>query len=110
MSALELAWASIEADAWTRTLYLAKRVLSAAISTSTIRPLAAIKLVSCLPISSPAKRNLDIDAPLSARKVETFSIAWVNTPTDMSDRLIVSLELMAAKVIALPEVKFEFSV
>ena len=72
MSALEFAWASIEAEAWTSTLYLAIRVLSAAMSTSTIRPLAAIRLVSCLPISSPANRNLDIEAPLFARRVAMF--------------------------------------
>ena len=53
----------------------AMRVLSAAMSTSVIRPMAATRLVSCLAISSPANRNLDIDAPLSARRVAMFSIA-----------------------------------
>ena len=52
-----LAWASIDADAWTSTLYLASRVLSAAMSTSMIRPLAASRLLCCLAISSEAKRR-----------------------------------------------------
>ena len=38
------AWASIAADACTKMLYFAKRVLSSAMSTSTIRPFAASRL------------------------------------------------------------------
>ena len=45
-------------------LYLANRVLSAAMSASMIRPLAASRLLSCRAISSPAKRNLDMEAPV----------------------------------------------
>ena len=40
---------------------MASCVLSAAMSTSTTRPLAAIRLVSWAAISLPAKRNLDIE-------------------------------------------------
>ena len=45
------------------------------ISTSRMRPLAAIKLVFCNATSSAANRSLDIVPPLSARSVAIFSIA-----------------------------------
>ena len=96
-SVLVLAWASIDADACTRTWYFARFVLSVAISTSLIRPLAAIMLVFCNATSSAACRNLDIEPPLSARKVAMFWIAWVNTPTDTSVRSMTSLISAAAK-------------
>ena len=97
MSPLVLACASMDADAWTNTLYLAKRVLSAATSTSMIRPLAASILVLVVDILSEANRSLDIDAPLSALKVAIFSSAWVKTPTDMSSKSIAPLIFSAAK-------------
>ena len=54
-----------------QTLYFAIRVLSARcpVRDSTH---SGHQLVSCLAMSSPAKRNLDIDAPLSARNVAMF--------------------------------------
>ena len=88
MSDDELAWASIDAEACTRTLYFAIRVLSAAISTSTIRPLAASMLVLVVAILSEANAKRDMDAPLSARKVATFCSAWVKIPTETSAKLI----------------------
>ena len=58
MSPLVLACASMDADAWTNTLYLAKRVLSAATSTSMIRPLAASILVLVVASTKNKKRLL----------------------------------------------------
>ena len=87
----------MEAADWTSMLYLAMRVLSAAMSTSVIRPLAASMFVFIVDMFWDAKRRRDIDAPLSERRVATFSRAWVNTPTETSDRLIASPTSEAAK-------------
>ena len=62
-SGVELAWATMAAEAWTRMLYFAKRVLSAAMSTSTIRPKAASMLDDCLVTLSDAKLSLDMVPP-----------------------------------------------
>ena len=83
-------------------MYFAIRVLSAAISTSVMRPLAASMLVFWRARSCDAKRNLDIEAALSARRVATFWIACVNTATEMSVRSMVLLASSAAKVMSLP--------
>ena len=53
--ALELAWASIDAEACTKMLYFAKAVLSVAMSTSTILPLAASRFVRCCAAASCAR-------------------------------------------------------
>ena len=66
------AWESIEADACTRMLYFASRVLSEAISTSMIRPFAASKLVFCAAALSFENWSLETDPQFSARRVATF--------------------------------------
>ena len=98
----EFAQAIIEADAWASILYLARFVLSAAISTSTILPLAAAKFLACKVALSDAYCNLDIVPPLSARRVAKFSKAFVKTPTDISSSLIPSAYVSDANVVALP--------
>lgn len=60
---VEFAWASMAAELCIKTLYLLNRVLSEAISTSTIRPNAASIFDDCLAMLSVAKVNLDMVPP-----------------------------------------------
>ena len=83
MSVVELAWASMAADACVKTLYFAIFVLSSAISTSTIRPRAAFMLLFICEIISSEYESLDIVPPFSARSDAIFSSALANTPTDI---------------------------
>ena len=76
------AWESIDADACTSMLYFAKRVLSDAMSTSMIRPLAASRLVFCAAALSFENWSLETDPPFSARRVATFCSACVKTATE----------------------------
>ena len=103
-SPVVFACASIEADACTKTLYFANLVLSEAISTSTMRPLAASIFVLVVDMLSDANRSLDIDAPLSAHSVAMFCSACVKTPTETAFSLIVSPILSAANAMTSPEV------
>ena len=75
---------------------MANLVLSAATSTSIILPLAASIFVLVVDILSDANLSLDMDAPLSARRVAIFSRALVNTPTDISFKSIAPLIFSAA--------------
>ena len=58
-----LAWASMEAEACTRMLALAKRVLSSAMSTSMMRPLAASRFAIERPECSKAKLRREAVPP-----------------------------------------------
>ena len=73
----------MDADAWLSTEYLARLVVSSAISTSTMRPRAARILVFCWPSDSKLNASLDCDPPFCALRKEMFSNAWVITPTEM---------------------------
>ena len=77
MATFDVAFAceSMDADACTKMLYLANRVLSAAISTSMILPLAASKVDFVRFDCSRAKLSLETVPPFSARRVAMFSIA-----------------------------------
>ena len=81
-----LACASIDADACTSMLYFAKRVLSVAISVSTILPFAASKLVCVRLACSSEKFSRDVLPPFSALSVAMFSNALVKklVPTSAS--------------------------
>ena len=59
-------------------------MLSLAISTSIIRPLAASRLVFWAAALSFENWSLDTEPPFSARRVATFCSAWVNTATETS--------------------------
>ena len=98
MSVVELACASMAAEAWVNTLYLAILVLSSAISTSTIRPSAAFILLFIWEIISSEYESLDMVPPFSARRDAMFSNALVNTPTEIWFRSIVSSTLADANV------------
>ena len=67
-------------------LYFAKRVLSAAMSVSTILPFAASKLVCVRLACSNEKFNRDVLPPFSALSVAMFSNALVKklVPTSAS--------------------------
>ena len=67
-------------------LYFAKRVLSDAMSTSIIRPLAASRLVFCAAALSFENWSLETDPPFSARRVATFCSACVKTATETSPK------------------------
>ena len=81
-------------------LYLAKRVLSSAISTSMILPFAASRVVLVRLACSRAKLNRDEVPPFSALKVATFSIAWVKKLVVITPRVEAEALVDTASVIA----------
>ena len=62
-SFVEFACATMAAEAWVKMLYFARFALSAAISTSSIRPIAARMLVSIDDNASAEKLSLVIPPP-----------------------------------------------
>ena len=90
------ACASMDADAWTSMLYFAKRVLSAAMSVSTIRPFAASKLVCVRLACSNEKFSRDVLPPFSALSVAMFSNAFVKKLVPTSARFLASAEVILA--------------
>ena len=97
------ACANMAAEACTRILYLAKRVLSSAISTSMILPFAASRVVLVRLACSRAKLKRDEVPPFSALNVATFSIACVKKLVVIAPRVDAEALVETAKVIA-PEV------
>ena len=79
-------------------LYFAKRVLSAAISTSMILPFAASRFAFVLLACSRAKLSLDTAPPFSALNEAIFSIACVKKLTVRVDRSTELAHFVAARV------------
>ena len=87
---------SIDAEAWTSMLYFAKRVLSDAMSVSTIRPFAASKLVCVRFACANEKFSRDALPPFSALSVAMFSRAFVKKLVPISARFLASAEVILA--------------
>ena len=79
-----LAWATMAAEDWTRTFYLANRVDSRAMSASMMRPWAASRLVWFWISNSLTIIRRDISPPFSARESASSVIELLCKPNGLN--------------------------